>query len=60
MPSSISDFRKQDATRAIALLLALVLTFIGMVEGVTRIGFYRINHVWRRIRVDERAAVTLR
>src|SRR6266403_2071802 len=60
MPLSISDSERRSATRAIAVLLTLLAAYFGVLEMVTRIGFPRINHVWRTIQADHRTAVSLR
>jgi hypothetical protein len=60
MPLSISDSERRNATRAMAVLLALLAAYFGVLETVTRIGFPRINHVWRSIQADHLAAVSLR
>jgi hypothetical protein len=60
MPLSISDSEPRSATRAIAVLLTLLAAYFGVLEMVTRIGFPRINHVWRTIQADHRTAVSLR
>src|SRR6266852_5204836 len=60
MPLSISDSERRKATRAIAVLLTLLAACFGVLEIVTRIGFPRINHVWRTIQADHRTAVSLR
>jgi hypothetical protein len=59
MPLSISDSERRNATRAIVVLLAALLTYMGVLETVTRIAFPRINHVWRGIRADHRTAISL-
>jgi hypothetical protein len=60
MPLSISDSERRNATQATAVLLALLAAYFGLLETVTRVGFPRINHVWRGIQVDHRTAVSLR
>src|SRR6201993_150808 len=60
MRSSISDSERQKASWAIVLLLAGLLVYVCALEVVTRVGFARVNHVWRLIQADHRQAVTLR
>jgi hypothetical protein len=60
MPLSISDSERRHATQAMAVLLALLAAYFGLLETVTRVGFPRINHVWRSIQADHRTAVSLR
>jgi hypothetical protein len=60
MPLFISDSERSKATQAMAVLLALLGAYFGLLETVTRIGFPRINHVWRSIQADHLTAVSLR
>jgi hypothetical protein len=59
MPSSISDSEGRAASRAIAVLLGALLVYGCALECVTRLGFPRINHVWRILQADRRQAVAL-
>lgn len=60
MPSSTSDSNRRSARGAIAILVSCLLAYICVVEIVTRVGFARVNHVWRLIQADHRQAVALR
>jgi len=60
MRSSTSDSEPQKASWAITVLLAGLLVYVCALEVVTRVGFARVNHVWRLIQADRRQAVTLR
>jgi hypothetical protein len=60
MPLSTSDSERKNATQSVVVLLALLVAYLGVLEAVTRIGFPRINHVWRTIQADHRTAVSLR
>jgi len=60
MRSSTSDSEPQKASWAIIVLLAGLLVYVCALEVVTRVGFARVNHVWRLIQADRRQAVTLR
>jgi hypothetical protein len=59
MPSSTSASEKLNATRGIALLLALLIFYCGALEVVTRANFTRISRVQIRIENDKRAALAL-
>lgn len=43
-----------------AILLASMLVYVCALEVVTRLAFPRINHVWRILRADHLAAISLR
>jgi hypothetical protein len=60
VPSSISDSDRRAATRATVVLLAALIGYFCALEGVTRVAFPRINHVWRTIAADRLHAVSLR
>jgi hypothetical protein len=59
MPSSTSASNRA-ATRAFVILLVLLLAYVGALETITRVGFPRINHFWRRIIADQATARSLR
>ena len=60
MPSSTSASDRRSASRAITILLSGLLIYLCALEIVTRVGFARMNHVWRIIQADYRQAVVLR
>src|SRR6266436_2307794 len=60
MRSSTSDSERQKASWAITILLTGLFAYVCVLEIVTRVGFPRVNHVWRLIQADRRQAVTLR
>lgn len=59
MPSSTSASEKFNATRAIALLLVLLLFYCGALEVTARTKFTSISRVQRRIETDKRVALGL-
>jgi hypothetical protein len=59
MPSSTSGSDQNSATRALVLLLVILLSYVAGLEAVVRVGFPRINHYWRRILDDQRTAISL-
>lgn len=60
MLSSTSVSNRQGATHALAAILLLLLAYMGALEVVTRVGFARANHYWRRILADQSTARSLR
>jgi hypothetical protein len=59
MPSITSGTERLNATKAIALLLALLISYCGALEVITRTKFTRISRVEKRIENDTRAALQL-
>lgn len=59
MPSSISNSEPRAATRAIAILLAVIFVYCAGLELVTRRGFSRISRIQRRIYQDLSAAKSI-
>ena len=59
MPSSTSNSKPRAATRAIAILLAVIFVYCAGLELVTRRGFSRVSRIQRRVYQDLTAAKSI-
>jgi hypothetical protein len=59
MPLSTSASENLNSTRALAVLLSLLVLYCGILEIVTRKGFTRVSQIQRRIDSDRQTAVHL-